>query len=123
MKSESIPRLILHDSFDERAALEATMKGWFGAEVELEGGLRYAVHFFDPVRLQQELEMKVELGRPYFSEPGLIVLPEVTVEAAQAAVESLWREGFFANHPSSQAANPKVTVFEERRQPSQRTAA
>ncbi len=44
---------------------------------------------------QQDLDENVKLGKPYFAEPGLIVLPEVTVEAIQAAVHSLWEQGYF----------------------------
>jgi hypothetical protein len=34
-------------------------------------------------------------GRPYYAEPGLIVLPEVTTEAIRQAVSGLLRDGYF----------------------------
>lgn len=96
MQSPDYPRVVFPDGFDERAAFEVPLKGWLSARIEAEDGARYAVSFFDPVRLQQELEDDTKRGQPYFAEPGLIVLPEVTVEAIEGAVQSLWQRGFFA---------------------------
>ena len=59
-----------------------------------EGG-RYRLYFSDPVRLRQSLEDDTADGRPYYAEPGLIILPEVTREAIQRAVAGLWRDGYF----------------------------
>jgi hypothetical protein len=89
MKTLSCPQVIFSEGFDEGAAFEAPLKGWLRAQVESEDGCRYAVYFSDPMRLQQDLAEEVELGRPCFAEPGLIILPEVTVEAIQDAVEFL----------------------------------
>lgn len=89
-KSLSRPRIIFPEGFDERTAFETPLKGWLNAQVELEDGRRYAVYFSDPVRLQQDLEEAVNDGRPCFAEPGLIIVPEVTVEIIQNAVLFLW---------------------------------
>jgi hypothetical protein len=97
MKTPNSPRVIFPEGFDERVAFEANLKGWLSAQVELEDGACYAVYFSDPIRLQQDLEENVKLGKPCFAEPGLIVLPEVTVEAIQDAVQFLWEQGFFAH--------------------------
>jgi hypothetical protein len=97
MKTLKGLRVILPEGFDERAAFEANLKGWLSAQVELEDGDRYAVYFSDLIRLQQDLEENVKLGKPCFAEPGLIVLPEVTVEAVEGVVQILWNQGFFAN--------------------------
>lgn len=97
MKTLRKPQIIWPEGFDERAAFEITLKGWLSAQVELEDEDRYTVYFSDPVRLQQDLEENVKLGKPCLAEPGLIVLPEVTVEAIQGAVRFLWEQGFFAN--------------------------
>ena len=35
--------------------------------------------FYDPVRLQQDLEEEVKAGRPLIAEPGMIVIPEITL--------------------------------------------
>ena len=96
MKTLSCPRIIFPEGFDERAAFETPLKGWLSAQIELEDGGRYAVYFSDPIRLQQDLDEAVKSGRPCFAEPGLIILPEVTAEAIQDAVQFLWKQGFFA---------------------------
>jgi hypothetical protein len=96
MKLTTYPRLLLPADFDQRAAFEITLKGWLSAQVETEEGARYPVYFSDPVRLQQDLEEAQAQGAPCFAEPGLIILPEVTVEAAEQAVQHLWQHGFFA---------------------------
>jgi hypothetical protein len=96
MKISSGPRVILPDGFDEQALFELPFKGWLSAYVESEEGCRYPVYFSDPVRLQQDLEDEVQLGKPYFTMPGLIILPEVTIEAIEEAVQLLWEQGFFA---------------------------
>ena len=41
-------------------------------------------------------------GKPYFAEPGLIIVPEVTVQAMQEAVQFLWKQGFFASLKTEQ---------------------
>jgi hypothetical protein len=86
------------DWFDERVEWEAESKGSLqGVTVELADGARYPVFFYDPVRLQQDLEADTSQGRPYAAEPGMIVVPQVTRAAIAEAVGQLVRGGFF-NH-------------------------
>jgi hypothetical protein len=89
------PRVVFSHDLTERTAAEMSFKGWVSASVELANGCRYPVYFVDPVRLQQDLAEYVRLGRPCFAEPGLIVLPQVTMEAIDEAAQFLWKEGFF----------------------------
>lgn len=82
--------------FDDRAEYETPRKGFLGdVVIRFDDGTRYSLFFMDPVRLQQELAMDVEAGRPYLAEPNLIVLPEVTPAAIQKAVEGLVKDNFF----------------------------
>lgn len=97
MKTRSGPRVIFPEGFDERAALETPLKGWLSVQVESEDGCRYAVYFSDPLRLQQDVDEAVKSGRPCFAEPGLIIVPEVTVQTIQDAVQFLWQQSFFAS--------------------------
>jgi hypothetical protein len=62
---------------------------------EFEDGSRYRVTFYNLTRLAQTLEDERQAGRPFFSEPGLIVVERVTHELMEAAVSALGREGFF----------------------------
>jgi hypothetical protein len=43
----------------------------------------------------KDMEEYVKLGTPFFSEPGLIILSEVTTETIRRAVKDLWQRGFF----------------------------
>lgn len=96
--NDNFPMVLFPAWYDERAEFETPAKGWLNQViVQAEDGSQYPVAFIDPVRLQQDMEEYAKLGTPYFSEPGLIILPEVTTEAIQRAVKELWRQGFF-NH-------------------------
>ena len=97
MNSVQYPRLILPEGFNERSAYEANAKGWMVAQLEADDGRRYPLFFYDPVRLQQDLETYIEDGEACLAEPGMIVLPEITIEAAERAVAFLWRRGYFAS--------------------------
>ncbi len=90
------PSIFFPDGFDDRWEYEMTLKGYLSnVEVGLTDGRRFLVNLIDPVRLAQDLEGEADSGRPYFAEPGLIVLTEVTKPAIVTAIQSLWREGFF----------------------------
>jgi hypothetical protein len=81
---------------DERTEWEIQQKGWFEqALVQLPDGSIVPVCFWDPVRLSQDLETDLKLGGVCISEPGMIVIPQVTVGNMKAAVEELYRKGYF----------------------------
>jgi hypothetical protein len=90
------PELIFECEFDERAAEEVELKGFFQhAAVCLPDGRRMKLSFWDPVRLAQDLETDLGNGRTCFAEPGLIVVPRVSVENMRRAVSELYRTGYF----------------------------
>ena len=90
------PELIFESPFDEQSRFEAKARGWAGSvHVRTPDGATYPVEFYDTVRLAQDLEYEVSTGRPFIAEPGLIVLTEVTVETMEAAVRTLFQEGYF----------------------------
>ena len=43
-----------------------------------------------------DVDEAVKNEKPCFAEPGLIIVPEVTVQAIQDAVQFLRKQGFFA---------------------------
>jgi hypothetical protein len=89
-------KIIFPQGFDERSREEMPQRGYLShVLVELEDGSRYPVEFIEPVRLTQELEDYVRLNIPCYAEPGLIILPEVTMERIEEAVAYLYRTGFF----------------------------
>jgi hypothetical protein len=88
--------IVYPEWYDTRWEQETPLKGYLSdVEVRLEDGSRYKLYFTDPVRLQQTLDDDAALGRPYYAEPGLIVVPEVTTQAIQQAVHGLVRDGYF----------------------------
>jgi|SRR5581483_8024106 len=90
------PKLIFKEEFDERLAFDVAQKGWCGiAMVELPEGGSVDVFFYAPTRLAQDLEADTKAGYPYVAEPGLIVVPEVTLLYMEAAVEQLYKQGYF----------------------------
>jgi hypothetical protein len=96
MHAPKSPKLIFKEEFDERLAFDVAQKGWCGiAMVELPEGGRVDVFFYDPTRLAQDLEVDAKAGHPYVAEPGLIVIPEVTLPYMEAAVEQLYKQGYF----------------------------
>jgi hypothetical protein len=89
-------KIVFPDSFDERSREEMPLRGYLShVLVELEDGSRYAVEFIEPVRLAQEMEDYARLNIPCYAEPGLIIVPEVTIERIEEAVEYLHHHGFF----------------------------
>ncbi|ULH15195.1 hypothetical protein MF271_14740 [Deinococcus sp. KNUC1210] len=91
------PKLIFPNNFDELWKMEILSKEYFSlAKVVTEDGLIYPVFFISLYRLSQELtETSEKMQEYWFSEPGLIVLSEFTIDNMTNAVNSLWREKFF----------------------------
>jgi hypothetical protein len=95
---ETYPQIFGASKFDERAQAEAEARGYLShVFVKQADGRLYAVVFYDCVRLTQDLEYEVSIGRMCVAEPGLIVLPAVTLANVVTAVERLSKEGFFAS--------------------------
>ena len=92
-----LPRLIFTNGFDPQTdAFEAEQRGYCdNVVVELPNGCQYRVVFFDPIRLGQSLKVQQELGKVCVGEPGLIVVPSVTLQYMQRAVEELFGDGYF----------------------------
>ena len=96
------PKLLFEANFDERLACEVEQKGWCGiGSVELPSGARVKVFFYDPVRLAQDLETDLKFGDTCIAEPGMIVIPRVTLDHMERAVSQLYEKGYFNNFVSS----------------------
>jgi hypothetical protein len=109
------------DDFDERAEFEMTSRGYLSrATVESADGSEYEAYFTDAVRLAQTLEDEATAGCPYFAEPNLIVLEEVTRSAIERAVRGLWESGYFGHlkplrtadrpHPDAEDVHRRVAA-------------
>jgi len=89
------PKLKLADEFGERDEEEMGARGWFYAEVELENGKIYGLNFYHPVRLKQEFESTIEIGKPCLYEFNIILVPEVTIENIRKSIHYLYQLGYF----------------------------
>lgn len=103
------PQLVFDGPFDQRDAEECRVRGYCGyAMAELASGEQYGLVFYDPVRLVQDLADEAEAGRGFIADPGLVILPEVTRDYMQAAIEQLEKEGFFKMMRPRQASDQTV---------------
>jgi hypothetical protein len=104
------------EDFDAREEFEMTFRGYLAdVMVRLPDGGIYKLTFIDVTRLGQTLEDDTALGRPYYAEPGLVVLPEVTRGAIQRAIDGLRHDAYFqhlkpvkGSDPSMNAGNTKA---------------
>jgi hypothetical protein len=94
-------RIAFPEGYDAQAEFEAPFRGYLpDVIVHLEDGTRHRLSFLDPSRLEQGLADNLRRGRPYYTEPGLIILPEVSTGAIERAIQGLWEEGFFHQLPA-----------------------
>ena len=105
MGSTVYPRLVFDVPFDDRISFEIEQKGWCGiAAVELENGQRVKVFFYDPGRLAQDLEVELKSGKFCIAEPGMIVIPSVTLSYMEKSIRQLSGEGYFSCFAGSETA-------------------
>jgi len=98
MAPVSSPLLTFTEEFNEILAHEVEQKGWCGIGiVELPSGDRINVFFYDPVRLAQDLASDTQSGDAFIAEPGLIIVPKVTLAYMEGAVKKLFEKGYFKN--------------------------
>jgi hypothetical protein len=88
--------VLFPEGYDEQAEFEAPFRGNLGdVIVEIEDGSRHRLSFIDLARLEQNLADNARVGHPYYTEPGLVILQEVSTEAIHLAVQRLWDDGYF----------------------------
>jgi hypothetical protein len=87
------------ESIAELSSLEARAEEGRSGRWLLEtlGGTKYWAYLCTPEHLQQEFEQRATHGEPVFAEPGLVVLPEVTVQSIEEAANVLYHEGYFSH--------------------------
>ncbi|WFU83267.1 hypothetical protein QA645_11150 [Bradyrhizobium sp. CIAT3101] len=67
-------------------------KGWFSDARIIASGARYPINFYDPVRLGQQIQDELALGRIFF-EPNLVVVAAVTRANMETAAKALVQSG------------------------------
>ena len=83
--------LALPADFDEYE-WEVTSKGYFSDARITVADRHYRLNFYDPVRLNQEIESEFGRGAIFF-EPNLLVVQSVTRSNMERAVELLMKSG------------------------------
>src|SRR5690242_8918195 len=96
MSSTEYPRATWPKEFSEHDSLEMRAKGYINLRIAVAPGVSHTLYFTDPVRLGQDVDAELRQGYPCFDQPGLVIVPEVTVENIDKAVPYLWRSGFFS---------------------------
>jgi len=71
---------------------EVESKGWFADARLTSSGKSYRRHFYDPVRLRQEIEGELQRGNIFF-EPNVVVVQSVTRRNMEKAAALLVQSG------------------------------
>ena len=79
--------IVFPEGFDEYAR-EVQSKGWFPDARLVAFGQQFRITFYDPVRLSQEIQDKIQRGSVFF-EPNLVVVQSLTRQSMEKAVELL----------------------------------
>ena len=66
--------------------------------VELADGEAFPVYFYDPDAIREELESRIGCGFGQFvAEPGLVVIPQITLAGMKSSVLELIEVGYFTH--------------------------
>lgn len=84
-----MPTVVPPADYDQYDWSLAESKGYLeDVVVDLAGGRRVTVTFYDPVRLAQDIEAEMSEGITSISWKRLIVVEKITIAALQAAVDA-----------------------------------
>lgn len=98
MENLEVPKLIFEGGFDECDQIEAKDSGYRShVQVLLNDGNLYPLVFYTCYTLSEFLAGDIKRGDKFIAEPGMVVIPEITLENMQDAVNKLEKQGFF-NH-------------------------
>jgi hypothetical protein len=91
MANQREVELLFVGGLSERVAAEAQARGYLSHVIaKIEGMGLFALFFWDPTRLKQDLDTE-----PYIADPGMIVISEVTKDKMEKAVRDLANTSFF----------------------------
>lgn len=102
------PRLVFAHDVDDR---DIAPRGYRGdATVEFASGEVFPLYFYEPTAVREELDgrTKWEFGR-FVAEPGLVIIPEISVANMKSVVAQLIDIGYFAHYkPITESAANKA---------------
>src|SRR5215813_1452487 len=88
------PRLVFAHDVDDRDLAPHGYRG--DVLVELVDGEAFPVYFYEPNAVREELDARARSGFGHFvAEPGLVVIPEITLAGMKSAVLELIKVGYF----------------------------
>ncbi|BDI34175.1 hypothetical protein CCAX7_62260 [Capsulimonas corticalis] len=80
---------------DQRTLDEMSTRGFLGPLLISIDDSIYSLFFITPERIKSELKASLDSGEIWFSEPGLIVIPDITMKNIETALEDMCRQKFF----------------------------
>ncbi len=90
------PRLMFANDVDDRDMAPHGYRG--DVVVELADGEGFPVYFYEPDAVREELDARIRSGFGQFvAEPGLVVIPEITLAAMKSSVLELIEVGYFSH--------------------------
>jgi hypothetical protein len=90
------PRLVQQEYPVDWMLAYATLKGYYHAIVECPDGHQYEVTFYDDARAYSHLYHRTQVGKPWYSQPSLVIVDQVTEEVTEEVLAALWEEGWFS---------------------------
>ena len=95
------PKLILLPNMTEGDWANIEMKEWFpGAYVLTPDGFYFSVTFMTPLSLYSQVRDNLEHYSCY-SEANIIIIPEMTLERMENAIQTAWQHGLFRVNQSN----------------------
>jgi hypothetical protein len=96
MATRKFVRLIFGGGWEPKDAELNQMRGYSShVWAELDDGSRHPMTFYNTARMQQTLDDAVAQGEPFFSDPGLVIVTDVTPAIMEEAARHLAEHGFF----------------------------
>ena len=90
------PRLVFAHDVDDRDMAPHGYRG--DVVVELADGEAFPVYFYEPDAVREELDARIRSGFGRFvAEPGLVVIPEITLDGMKSSVLELIEVGYFTH--------------------------
>ena len=90
------PRLVFAHEVDDRDLAPHGYRG--DVVVELADGEAFPIYFYEPDAVREELDGRIKSGFGQFvAEPGLVVIPEITLASMKSSVLELIEVGYFTH--------------------------
>lgn len=90
------PRLVFEHDVDENDLAPQGFRG--DIRIEFPNGDSFPVYFYEPQAVQEELTARAKWGFGHFvSEPGLVIIPEITLSNIKTVVAELIEIGHFTH--------------------------